>query len=126
MELVVGDVDQPGAKETSPANCQHDNNVKWGQIVVIPVDIFHADLIFLDFFSDIQYSKYGQTEKIRMIFLWECLYLPEKYEEEYEEVYYLTNQCGLVVFLLLLFIQHGLIVNLAVVQNTGVGVHHDV
>ena len=52
--------------------------------------------------------------------------LPEKHEEEYHEIYDLTNQCGLVVFLLLLFIQHGLIVNLAVVQNTGVRVHHDV
>ena len=47
--------------------------------------------------------------------------LPEKHEEEYQEIYDLANQRGLMIFLLLilvLFIQHGLIVNLAVVQNT--------
>ena len=52
--------------------------------------------------------------------------LPEKHDEECQEIYHLTNHCRLVVFLLLLFVQHGLIVNLAVVQNTGVRVHHDV
>ena len=55
-------------------------------------------------------------------------FLPKKHNEEYQEVYDLTNQGGLVVFLvlLLLFIQHGLIVNLVVIQNTGVRVHHNI
>ena len=66
MELVVGDVDQPGAEETSPANCQHDNDLVRGQIIVIAVDILDNHSFF-----DIQSSKNGQTEKIILI-----LFLP--------------------------------------------------
>ena len=55
-------------------------------------------------------------------------FLPKKHDEEYQKVYDLTNHGGLVVFLalLLLFIQHGLIVNLVVIQNTRVRVHHNI
>ena len=68
MELVVGDVDQPGAEETSPANSQHDTDVVRGQIMVIAVDVLDCH-----FFSDIQSSMNGQTEKIIMIniIIWE-------------------------------------------------------
>ena len=58
VELVVGDVDQPGAEETSPANSQHNMNVVRLQIMVIAVDILESH-----FFSDIQSSINGQTEK---------------------------------------------------------------
>ena len=60
MELVVGDVDQPGAEEASPANCQHYNYVVRLQIVVIAVGILNLDSLFL---SDFQSSVDGQTEK---------------------------------------------------------------
>ena len=53
MELVVGDVDEPGAEETSPANSQHDVNVLWGQIMDIAVDILD-----LHSFSDLLSGKY--------------------------------------------------------------------
>ena len=66
MELVVGDVDQPGAEETSPANSQHDTDVVRGQIMVVAVDILDLDS---PSFSDIQLSMNGQTEKIMMIYL---------------------------------------------------------
>ena len=62
VELVVGDVDQPGAEETSPANSQHDSDVVRGQIMVIAVDILD-----LHSFFNIQLSVNGQTEKIMMI-----------------------------------------------------------
>ena len=54
--------------------------------------------------------------------------LPEEHDEEDQEIYELTYHGGLVVFLLLLFlfIQHRLIVNMVVIQNTGVGVHHNI
>ena len=52
--------------------------------------------------------------------------LPKKHDEENYEINDLTYHGGLVVFLLLLFIQHGLIVNLVIIQNTGVGVHHNI
>ena len=56
--------------------------------------------------------------------------LPKKHDEENEEIHDLTDQCGLVVFLLLffllVFIQLGLIVNLAVTENTGVRIHHNI
>ena len=42
MELVVGDVDEPGAEETSPANSQHDMDMTRGQFVVIAVDILDS------------------------------------------------------------------------------------
>ena len=58
MELVVGDVDQPGAEETSPANSQHGMDIQRGQIMVIAVDILD-----LHSFSDIQSSMSEQTEK---------------------------------------------------------------
>ena len=51
VEVVVGDVDQPGAEEASPANCQHDSDMVRGQVMVIAVNILH-----FDFFSDIQSS----------------------------------------------------------------------
>ena len=51
VDLVVGDVDQPGAEETSPANCQHDTDLVLGQIMVITVDILDSHP-----FSDIQSS----------------------------------------------------------------------
>ena len=53
MELVVGDVDEPGAEETSPANSQHDVNVLWSQIMGIAVDILD-----LHSFSDLLSGKY--------------------------------------------------------------------
>ena len=63
-------------------------------------------------------------------YLWESLsFLHKKHDEEYQEINDLTNQGGLVVFLLLVlvvFIQHGLIVHLAVIQNTGVRVHQNI
>ena len=67
-----------------------------------------------------------------MMNLFESLYfhlLPEEHEEEYQEIEDLTNQSGLVVFLGLLFvvfIQHGLIVNLIVIQNAGGRIHQDI
>ena len=83
MNLVVGDVDEPGAEETSPANSQHDTDVVRGQIMVIPVDI--SDL---HSFSDIQTSVNGQTEKIMMISIlfMATLILPEKHNEEHQEI----------------------------------------
>ena len=68
MDLVVGDVDQPGAEETSPANCQHDNDVVRVQSMVIAVDI--SDL---HSFFDVQSSMDGQAEKIIMIFYFPLL-----------------------------------------------------
>ena len=53
VELVVGDVDQPGAEETSPANSQHDVDVLWSQIMDIAVDILD-----LHSFSDLLSGKY--------------------------------------------------------------------
>ena len=120
MDLVVGDVDQPGTEETSPANSQHDTDVVRGQIMVIAVDILD-----LHSFFDIQSSVNGQTEKIMIIFRYKyftgTFVLPKKHDEENQEISYLTYHGGLVVFLvvLLLFIQQGLIVNLVVIQNTG-------
>ena len=69
MELVVGDVDQPGAEETSPANSQHDTDVVRGQIMGIAVDILVVaeDILDLHSFFNIQYGMNGQTEKISMI-----------------------------------------------------------
>ena len=64
VELVVGDVDQPGAEETSPANCQHDDDLKLAQIVFFALDLLDSHL-----FSDIHNSEDGQTEKILMIFI---------------------------------------------------------
>ena len=68
VELVVGDVDQPGAEETSPANCQHDTDVVRGQIMVVAVDILVVTVDILDShsFFNIQLSVNGQTEKIMM------------------------------------------------------------
>ena len=65
MERVVGDVEQPGAEETSPANCQHHKDVVRGQMMVIAVDILDSH-----FFSDIQSSINGQTEKIIICFIY--------------------------------------------------------
>ena len=62
MELVVGDVDKPGAEETSPANSQHDMNMIRGQIMGIAVDILDSHS-----FSYIESSLNGQTENIIMI-----------------------------------------------------------
>ena len=62
VDLVVGDVDQPGAEETSPANCQHHTDVVRFQFFRIAVDI--SDL---HSFFDIQSSMNRQTETI-MIF----------------------------------------------------------
>ena len=64
VELVVGDVDQPGAEETSPANSQHDMDVVRVQIMVIAVDILDLDSHSVSY---IQSSKNGQTENIMMI-----------------------------------------------------------
>ena len=66
MELVVGNIDQPGAEETSPADSQHNTDVVRGQIMVISVDILVVTIDILDLhsFFDIQYSMNGQTEKI--------------------------------------------------------------
>ena len=47
VELVVGDVEQPGAEETSPANSQHNMDVVRGQIMVIAIDILDS-LYFSD------------------------------------------------------------------------------
>ena len=59
MELVVGDVDEPGAEETSPANSQHYMDMVRGQIMVNAVDILNSHS-----FSNIESSLNGQTEKI--------------------------------------------------------------
>ena len=53
VELVVGDVDEPGAEETSPANSQHDVDVLWSQIMDIAVDILD-----LHSFSHLLSGKY--------------------------------------------------------------------
>ena len=58
MDNVVGDVDQPGAEETSPANSQHDMDMVRGQIMVTAVDILDLDS---PYFSDFQHSMNGQT-----------------------------------------------------------------
>ena len=56
--------------------------------------------------------------------------LPKKHDEENEEIHDLTDQGGLVVFLLLaflpVFIHHGLIISLVVIENTEVRVHHNI
>ena len=90
VELVVGDVDQPGAEEASPANCHHDNYVERLQIVVIAVGILHLDLDSL-FLSDFQSRVDGQTEKKIYDNIFKSMgifiiRLPEKHEEEYEEI----------------------------------------
>ena len=77
MDLVVGDVDQPGAEETSPANCQHDTDCVLAQIVVIA-----GDILDLHSFSDMQSSMDGQTENIMMLFRYEYLTV---------ELYYPSN-----------------------------------
>ena len=59
MNLVVGDVDEPGAEETSPANSQHYMDMVRGQIMVNAVDILNSHS-----FSNIESSLNGQTEKI--------------------------------------------------------------
>ena len=68
VEHVVGDVDEPGAEETGPANSQHDTDVVRGQIMGIAVDVLDSHSV-----SDIQSSMNGQTEKIIMIniIIWE-------------------------------------------------------
>ena len=58
MDLVVGDVDQPGAEETSPANCQHDMDLVRGERMVIAVDILDHHS-----FSQVQFSQDRQTEE---------------------------------------------------------------
>ena len=63
VELVVGDVDEPGAEETSPANSQHDMDVLRGQIVVVAVDVLDSH-----FFFDIRSGKNRQTENITITF----------------------------------------------------------
>ena len=65
MELVVGDVDDPGAEVGGPANSQHDMDVVRGQIMVIAVDILvvPVDIPDLHSFFNIQFSMYGQTER---------------------------------------------------------------
>ena len=52
VNFVVGDVDKPGAEETSPANSQHDVDVLWSQIMDIAVDILD-----LHSFSDLLSGK---------------------------------------------------------------------
>ena len=55
--------------------------------------------------------------------------LPKKHDDENQEIYDLTHHGGLVVLLnllLLFLIQHGLIVNLIVIQYAGVGVNHNI
>ena len=63
VEVVVGDVDQPGAEETGPPNSQHDMDVLRGQIMVIAVDILDLHSV-----SYIESSKNGQTKKIKIRF----------------------------------------------------------
>ena len=46
VELVVDDVDKPGAEETSPANSQHDVDVVRGQIMVSAVDVLDLHSFF--------------------------------------------------------------------------------
>ena len=71
MKLVVlGNIDQPGAEKTSPANSQHDTDVVRGQIMGIAVDVLDCH-----FFSDIQSSMNGQTEKLMMILYVMYLYV---------------------------------------------------
>ena len=55
------------------------------------------------------------------------LYKPKKYEEKYEEVYELAYHGGIMRHFALLFllIQHGLIVNMIVMQDTRVRVQDD-
>ena len=77
MELVVGDVDQPGDEETSPANSQHDTDVVRGQIMVVAVDILVVTVDILDnhSFFNIQLSVNGQTETIMMIKVYEGIFI---------------------------------------------------
>ena len=53
VNLVVDNVDQPGAEETSPANSEHDVDVVRRQIMGIAVDILD-----LHSFSDLLSGKY--------------------------------------------------------------------
>ena len=46
VELVVGDVDEPGAEETSPANSHHYMDMVKGQIMVSAVDILDLHSFF--------------------------------------------------------------------------------
>ena len=62
VELVVGNVDQPGAEEKSPTNSQHDMDIQRSQIMGIAVDILDSHS-----FSYIESSLNGQTENIIMI-----------------------------------------------------------
>ena len=62
VELVVGDVDQPGDEETRPAYCQQDMDVVGGQTMLIAVDILDSHSL-----PDIQSSVNGQTKKIMVI-----------------------------------------------------------
>ena len=59
VNLVVGDVDEPGAEETSPANSQHYMDMVRGQIMVNAVDILNSHS-----FSNIESSLNGQTDDI--------------------------------------------------------------
>ena len=61
MELVVDNIDQPGAEETCPTESQHNTDVVRGQIMVISVDILVVPIDILDLhsFFDIQYSMNG-------------------------------------------------------------------
>ena len=63
VELVVDDVDEPGAEERSPANSQHDMDVLRGQIMVVAVDVLDSH-----FFFDILSGKNRQTENITITF----------------------------------------------------------
>ena len=50
--------------------------------------------------------------------------LPEEDEEENDEIQELADHAGLVFYLLLILIQHWLVVDVAVVEDTGVGVQN--
>ena len=58
MEHVVGEVDDPRAEETSPANTQHDTDVGPGEGVGITVDIDDTHSFF-----QIQLGYHRQTEQ---------------------------------------------------------------
>ena len=73
MNLVVGDVDEPGAEETSPANSQHDINMVRGQIMVNAVDILDSHS-----FSNIESSLNGQTDDIRLTIIITKIYTTEE------------------------------------------------
>ena len=84
----------------------------------------------MNFIPSLRFSSV-RTDKLRKICVIESDYigllsscLPEEQDEENHEIYYLTDHAGFVWLLLLFLIQHCLVVDVAIVEDTGVGVQN--